>query len=76
MSHGSWYHLTSQDLSHFHFFHFRNDFFEQTYGVAMGSPVSPIVANIFVEDFESKALASACLLPKLWKTFLDDTNVI
>ena len=25
----------------------------------MGSPVSPIVANLFMEDFEIKALASA-----------------
>jgi len=42
----------------------------------MGSPLSMVVANIFMEDFESKALASAHLLPKLWKRFVDDTGVI
>lgn len=42
----------------------------------MGSPVSPIVANILMEDFKSKALASSCLPPKLWKRFVDDTGVI
>jgi len=58
------------------FFSFEGEFFEQRCGVAMGSPLSPVVANIFMEDFESKALASARLLPKLWKRFVDDTNVI
>ena len=42
----------------------------------MGSPLPPIVANLFMEDFEAKALASARLLPKLWKRYVDDTNVI
>jgi len=58
------------------FFSFEGEFFEQTCGVAMGSPLSPIVANLFMEDFESKALNSSCLFPKLWKRFVDDTNVI
>ena len=38
----------------------------------MGSPVSPIVANLFKEDFERKALASASHPPGhglgLWMT--------
>ena len=42
----------------------------------MGSPLSPVVANLFMEDFESKALASSRLLPKLWKRFVDDTGVV
>lgn len=58
------------------FFSFEGEFFEQTCGVAMGSPLSPIVANIFMEDFKSKALASPRLLPKLWKRFVYDMNVI
>ena len=40
-------------------FIFKKKFYEQIEGVAMGSPVSPIVANLFMEDFERKALASA-----------------
>ena len=35
-----------------------------------------MVAKIFMEDFESKALVSSYLLPKMWKRFVDDTCVI
>ena len=38
------------------FFSFEGEFFEQTCGVSMGSPLSPVVSNTFMEDFESKAL--------------------
>lgn len=58
------------------FFSFEGGFFEQTSRAAMGSHLSHVVANLFMEDFESKALSLACLLPKLWKRFVDDTNVI
>ncbi|CAG5016617.1 unnamed protein product [Parnassius apollo] len=37
----------------------KEDFYKQVDGVAMGSPVSPIVADIFMEDFEEKALLTA-----------------
>ena len=30
-------------------------FYEQTGGVAMGSPLSPVIANFCMEDFETKA---------------------
>ena len=33
--------------------------YEQVRGAAMGSPLSPIVANLFMEDLETKALATA-----------------
>lgn len=76
-------HLTDPDTAHLveicltsSSFCFEGEFYEQTCGVAMGSPLSLVVANIFMEDFESKALASAHLLSKLWKRFVDDTNVI
>ena len=58
------------------FFSFEGEFYEQTCGVAMGSPLSLIVANLFMEDFESKALSSALHQPKLWKRFVDDTCVV
>ena len=41
------------------YFSFQGQFFEQVEGVAMGSPVSPIVANLYMEYFEQKALSTA-----------------
>jgi hypothetical protein len=58
------------------FFSFQNEIYEQTCGVAMGSPLSLVVANLFMEDLESKSLASSPLKPKLWIRFIDDTFVI
>ena len=37
------------------YFSFQNKFYEQIEGVAVGSPVSPIVANLYMESFERKA---------------------
>ena len=40
-------------------FSFQGQFFEQVEGAAMGSPVSPIVANLYMEYLEQKALSTA-----------------
>ena len=47
------------------YFSFQNKFYEHIEGVAMGSPVSPIIANLFMEDFQRKALTSAIYPPGL-----------
>ena len=41
------------------YFSFQCQFYEQVEGAAMGSPVSPIVANLYMEYFEQKALSTA-----------------
>ncbi|GJQ78892.1 hypothetical protein Trydic_g63 [Trypoxylus dichotomus] len=41
----------------------------------MGSPLSPIIANIFTEDFESRALDTIKYKPKLLKNFLSHLNI-
>jgi hypothetical protein len=39
----------------------------------MGSPLSPVMANLFMEEFEKKALATATLKPGFWFRYVDDT---
>ena len=58
------------------YFTYRGKFYEQVEGAAMGSPISPIVANRFMENFEMRALQSSPNPPLLWKRFVDDTFVI
>ena len=41
------------------YFSFQNKSYQQVEGAPMGSPVSPIVANLYMESFERKAIASA-----------------
>ena len=40
-------------------FSFQDQFYEQIEGAAMGSPVSPIVANLYMEYLGQKALSTA-----------------
>ena len=40
------------------YFIFQGKYYEQVQGAAMGSPISALKANIFMEEFEVKALSS------------------
>ena len=42
----------------------------------MGSPLSPIEANLYMETFEREALASAVTAPRLWLRYEVETFVI
>ena len=43
---------------------FQDTFYEQTKGAAMGSPISPIIANIFMEAFENRAITTTLYPPQ------------
>ena len=58
------------------YFTFQGWLYEQQEGAAMGSPISPIVANLFMEDFEKKVIDSSPHTPCFWRRFIDDTFTI
>ena len=50
--------------------------YRQEEGLAMGSPLSPLLCNVYMEYFEEMALGSKSLKPSLCLKFGDDTFII
>ena len=57
------------------YFQYQDKFYKQREGAAMGSPLSPLIAYIFMEFFEELAIETAKDKPSLWLRFVDDTFV-
>ncbi|KAI8493248.1 hypothetical protein Bbelb_292520 [Branchiostoma belcheri] len=56
------------------YFTYKGQIYQQMHGCAMGSPVSPIVVNLYMEKFENKALSTFNDTPPAnWFRYVDDT---
>ena len=53
---------------------FNTKFYKQLQGAAMGSSVSPLIANIYMEYFESLAIPSSPTLIRWWFRYVDDVH--
>ena len=54
-------------------FSFNNEIYQQTDGVAMGSPLGPIIAGIFMVELENTLVPSLSEHLLFWKRYVDDT---
>ena len=54
-------------------FTFNNETYIQVDGVAMGLPLGPVPANIFMVELETSVIPNLSNKVKLWKRFVDDT---
>ena len=58
------------------YFGMGSDIYQQEEGLAMGSPLSPVLANIYMEIFKEMALGSTSLKPSMWLRYVDDTFIL
>ena len=56
-------------------FTFNNEIYIQNDGVAMGSPLGPILAGIFMAELENALVPELKQCIKNWRRYVDDTSV-
>jgi len=53
-------------------FRFQNKIFKQTDGVAMGNPLAPIIADLWMQKIEEKLNKFSTNKPTIWLRYVDD----
>ena len=51
---------------------FNNKFYKQIFGIPMGSPLSPILADIVMQDFEKKVISMLPARLLFYFRYVDD----
>lgn len=57
------------------FFQYDGKFYTQSEGLAMGNPLSPFLANLFMSNFEVE-LTQHEIFPRIWHRYVDDIFAI
>ena len=57
-------------------FTFNNEIYQQCDGVAMGSPLGPVIAGIFMVELEKLLIPALMEHMSPWKRYVDDTIAV
>ena len=57
-------------------FQYNRNPYKQLDGVAVGSPVLPVITDIFMEELEEQEFADHTLIPRIWKRFVDNVQSV
>ena len=56
----------------FTYLSYHGNIYKEIHGVAMGSPLSPIITNIYMKNFEMKAINFFLITIDEWKRYVND----
>jgi len=63
-------------IIYYHLFHLNNVIYKQTFDTPMGSPLSPIIADVVLQDLEKKVLDSINLRLPFYYRYVDDIILV
>ena len=58
------------------YFMFNDKIYKKIHSCAMGSPISPVVANLCMEEIKESAISASSVSPKVWKRYVNNSFCI